>query len=132
MVETRSEGWEDSEEASDISHEEMQMTSSPRSSVEKIPSQTSSMTMMDLADIDRILSQTSLTVRAIDTADKDNNNSNNSNSINSNNLTASRDNKDETHSVVGSEEGLITSSMMTLEEASVGSEASEEGSAVDR
>ena len=132
MVETRSEEWEDSEEASDISHEEMQMTSSPRSSAEKIPSQTSSMTMMDSADIDRILSQTSLTVRATETADKDNNNSNNSNSINSNNLTASRGNKDKTHSVVVSEEVLITSSMMTLEVDSVGSEASEEGSAVDR
>ena len=124
MVETRSEEWVDSEEDSDTSHEEMQMTSSPHSSEVKIRLQTSSMTTMDLVDVDRILSQTSGTVRIIDMPDKDNNNSNSNNSsnINSNSLVANRGNKDETHSVVVSEgEVLITSSMMTLE---VGLEAS--------
>ena len=116
VVETRSEEWEASEEVSVISHEEMQMTSSPNSSVVEIHLQTSSMTMG---------SMTSLAVLE-DVADRDNNNSNNSNNINSSSLTASRE--DETHSVAVSEEVSSTTSMMTSE---VGSEASAEACSVE-
>ena len=115
VVETRSEAWEASEAVSDISHEEMQMTSSPNSSVEEIHLQTSSMTMMD-----------SVTSLAEDVADRDNNNSNNSNNINNSSQTASRE--DETHSVAVSEEVSLTTSTMISE---VGSEALAEACSVE-